>query len=98
QDFRDRAAALYAAYESTHARRFRWLRPELFSERLAADLYADAEALMNILDTAGEWDPDKDEKLAALHRLLTAGYPDEKVIVFTQFADTVRYLARELKR
>jgi superfamily II DNA or RNA helicase len=97
-DFRNRAAVLYAEYESTQARRFRWLRPELFSERLAADLYADDEALMNILDAAGEWDPDKDEKLAALHRLLTVDYPDEKVIVFTQFADTVRYLERQLKR
>jgi superfamily II DNA or RNA helicase len=97
-DFRVRAAELYEDYAGQHRRRFRWLRADLFDEALADDLASDAEALMNILEDAGDWDADKDSKLDALHELLTERYPEQKVLVFTQFADTVAYLGRELKR
>ena len=97
-DFRQRAAALYADYESRQRRRFRWLSPHLFGDALAADLEDDAQALLNILIDAGEWDADKDAKLNALHEFLTTTYPEDKVLVFSQFADTVTYLERELHR
>jgi hypothetical protein len=97
--FRRRAAEIYADYASRQQRRFRWLRPTLFvTQSLVDDLQRDADALLSILEIAGEWNPDQDEKLTALHKLLAETYPTEKVLVFTQFADTVRYLARELKR
>jgi Helicase conserved C-terminal domain/PLD-like domain len=96
-DFRARAAELYDDYVARQRRRFRWLRANLFHESLAEDLTRDAEALIDILHRAGEWDPDKDTKLDALHQLLTVLYTEEKVLVFTQFADTVDYLGRELK-
>jgi superfamily II DNA or RNA helicase len=98
EDFRRRAAEVYADYEGRQKRRFRWLRPDLFADDLAEDLDGDVQALLAILEHAGEWDASKDEKLAALHKLLTETYPDQKVLVFTQFADSVDYLARELKR
>lgn len=97
-DFRRRADEIYADYETRQTRRFRWLRPDLFTDDLAADLDGDAQALLAILEEAGEWDANKDEKLAALHALLTETHPDQKVLVFTQFADSVTYLARELNR
>ena len=50
-----------------------------------------------MLRRCGEWDPAKDTKLEALHTLLTKKHPDEKVLVFTQFADTVRYLETQLQ-
>ena len=37
-----------------------------------------------------------DAKLDALQTLLTRDHPNDKVIIFTQFADTVRYLEKEL--
>jgi superfamily II DNA or RNA helicase len=97
-DFRKRAAEVYADYETRQEGRFRWLRFDLFTDDLAEDLDVDARALLAILDDAGEWDASKDEKLSALHALLTETYPDEKVLVFTQYADSVAYLERELKR
>ncbi len=97
-DFRRRAAEVYADYETRQKRRFRWLRPDLFTDELADDLDSDAQALLAILEQAGEWDASKDEKLAALHALVTETYPDQKVLVFTQFADSVAYLTSELKR
>ena len=39
---------------------------------------------------------DKDAKLNALEDLLTQSHPDDKVLIFTQFADTVRYLSDAL--
>jgi superfamily II DNA or RNA helicase len=98
EDFRRRAAEVYADYEGRQKRRFRWLRADLFADDLAEDLDSDVQALLAILEHAGEWDASKDEKLAALHKLLTETYPNQKVLVFTQFADSVDYLARELKR
>ena len=49
--------------------------------------------LLKILDDCGRMGSRaKDTKLAALIELLTKTHPKDKVIVFTQFADTVRYL------
>lgn len=98
QDFQRRAAEVLADYQQSYARRFRWLRPALFDAQLAADLRSDAQALLRILNKCGTWDADRDAKLAALVSLLSKKHTKEKVLVFTQFADTVQYLAAELKR
>ena len=91
------AAEIYADYEQLYHRRFRWLRPDLFSSALEADLQGDANALLGILQTHGTWRPEHDAKLNALHELLTKTHHDKKVLVFSQFADTVRYLEERLK-
>jgi superfamily II DNA/RNA helicase len=61
-------------------------------------LLSDAQALISLLDECGAWDADKDQKLDALVNLLCDVHPHEKVLIFTQFADTVHYLTAELKR
>jgi Helicase conserved C-terminal domain/PLD-like domain len=95
--FRRRAAEVYAQYIGPLRRRFKWLRPSLFHANLKRDLLADARNLLTVLDTCGIWDASRDAKLAALFDLLTQQHPDEKVLIFTQFADTVRYLTAQLK-
>ncbi|MBW1679070.1 MAG: NgoFVII family restriction endonuclease [Deltaproteobacteria bacterium] len=97
EDFKNRAAEIYAEYSLKYKNRFKWLRPELFGKTLAKDLQSDGNNLLTVLKKCGEWDPTKDSKLEALHRLMDKEHPDEKVIVFTQFADTVRYLEKHLK-
>ena len=92
-----RAAEIYADYERLYRRRFRWLRSDLFKDGLGDDLQADANALLGLLQTHGSWRPEHDAKLNALHSLLTETHPDRKVLVFSQFADTVRYLEEQLK-
>ena len=52
---------------------------------------------MKVLKRAGDWDANRDAKLQALLELLTEQHPSEKVLVFSQFADTVDYLAGQLK-
>lgn len=96
EDFRRRAADIYAEYASEYKNRFKWLRPELFTDEVAKDLRSDARSLLKVLETAGEWDANKDVKLEKLHRLISNTHSNEKIIVFTQFADTVRYLETAL--
>jgi superfamily II DNA or RNA helicase len=95
-DFKRRAAQVYAAYEQSYRRRFTWVRPALFGKALARDLRTDGQALLRVLQQCGAWNPALDNKLAALIALLTQMHPNEKVLVFTQFADTVQYLAEQL--
>jgi len=96
-DFRKRAEEAYEAYAAQFRGRFKWLRPDLFVKSLVTDLAADAATLLSVLTRCGDWDPQKDAKLDALYKLLTKSHPNEKVIVFTQFADTVRYLEAQLR-
>lgn len=94
---RCRATEVYKAYASQFRRRFKWLSSELFVASLAKDLREDAASLMDVLQHAGAWAPDRDAKLKALVTLLKRQHPKEKVLVFSQFADTVEYLEEQLK-
>ena len=96
EDFRRRAAEIYELYDHQYQGRFRWLTPNLFVKELRENLLADATVLREMLVRFGDWNPSIDTKLAALGRLLVDEHPKEKVLIFTQFADTVRYLERHL--
>ncbi len=95
-DYKQRAAAIYRRYTTKYKSRFKWLRPNLFHPLLQKDLTEDAIALTEVLQQYGTWNPEKDEKLNALETLLTETHPKNKVLVFTQFADTVKYLTTAL--
>jgi hypothetical protein len=95
-DYRNRAAAVYNVYASEYQARFKWIRPELFLPSLQVKLEADVAQLMMVLARIGTWRPETDEKLRALHRLVAEQHPNQKVLIFSQFADTVRYLEQEL--
>lgn len=96
--FRSRAAEVYALYRSRYERRFNWLRPTLFKKALSRDLARDTASLLNLLAYCRVWDAERDAKLASLETLLTQKHATEKVLVFTQFADTAHYLETELHR
>ena len=96
-DFRARAAEAYAAYQSSYKKRFKWLPGSLFAKTLAKDLLQDAGALIAVLDYCGVWDPARDAKLAELRQLATERHGREKLLIFTQFADTARYLKNQLQ-
>jgi len=96
-DYRRRAGAVYRQYAGSNRKRFKWLRPTLLVPALADDLLADSRSLLTVRETCGEWEAGKDAKLAALHDLLCRRHPQDKVLIFTQYADTVHYLTRELR-
>lgn len=95
--FQENAAEIYDAYGGPWKRRFKWLRASLFVTGLADDLRADNKALLKILSLCGEWNPSTDAKLNELEKLLRKKHPGDKVLIFTQFADTVRYLDEQLQ-
>jgi superfamily II DNA or RNA helicase len=97
EEYRIRAREIYDAYASDFRRRFKWLASSLFVDQLAKDLKADAKALLKILGKCGAWNPDRDAKLQALLQLLNGKHAGQKVLLFTQFADTVDYLESQLR-
>lgn len=96
KSFIARAKRVYEDYTKHFRRRFKWIRSDLFIDDLKNHLEADSMALIGLLQKFGEWDQKNDVKLDALYNLLTKAHPDEKVLVFTQFADTVEYLVESL--
>ncbi len=90
------AQATYDAY-ALKPKAYRWIRDDLFLPDLADHLIQDNDRLAAILKTAGAWDADRDAKLARLIELLTVQHPNQKALIFSQFADTVHFLERELR-
>ena len=93
-----RAKAVYEQYDRDYKKRFKWIRPSLFKAKLAEDLAHDNQILAELLASQGPWDAEKDHKWQALRKLLTQTHGKEKVLIFTQFADTARYLTREARK
>jgi superfamily II DNA or RNA helicase len=97
EDFRRRAAEVYRHYETREKKQFKWLRSDRFDTGLAVDLLADSRRLLAVLHECGSWDPAQDRKLEALVQIVAEAHPREKVLLFSQFADTVTYLERQLR-
>lgn len=97
EDYRKRAGKVYELYRRNYSTRFEWVPARLFRPDLNEDLLRDAKALMAVYGKAGKWNPSQDTKLARLYRLLTVDHSGEKVLVFSQFADTVEYLGQQLR-
>ena len=95
-DYRQSAAGIYSQYHKKYRKRFKWLKSSLFLKDLAKDLKSDINALFTALEKCGQWRAEKDTKLDALYKLLIGKHKNDKVIIFSQFADTVNYLESEL--
>lgn len=93
-----RAKAVYEQYHQQYKTRYKWIRPSLFKPSLAEHLAQDTQSLSELLQTQGQWEPAHDQKLLALRKLITQTHGKDKVLVFTQFADTARYLAKEIRQ
>ena len=96
-EFAQVGAVAYDSLRSAPPKRLGWLGAHLFTPDLANALRADAESLYEVLRTVMTWQPALDQKLKRLHTLLAKDHANEKVLVFTQFADTARYLGNELR-
>jgi len=93
---REQAAAIYGVYSNAKKRRFKWLKAALFKQALQTHLQADVDALREVLRICGIWDEARDTKLKALIDLVRVDHPNDKILIFTQFADTARYLEAAL--
>ena len=95
-DYRTHAAKVYAAYAGPLKSRFKWLPAEFFIKDLPKHLKADASSLLDVLKLCGDWNPEHDAKLAELVKLIGKKHGKDKLLIFTQFADTARYLKAQL--
>ena len=92
------AERAYGALVAAAPKAIRWAPPGAFLDDLRGELTDDTEAIGDLLDGFGPWNADRDGKLAALERIITERHPDEKVLVFTEAADTAHYIEHELRR
>ena len=94
--FRTCAEEIYETFSQDYRSRFRWVAAKHFRRGLPKALLRDSKQLINVLAQVGDWNAATDAKLSALEALLHKKHGRQKVLVFTQFADTVHYLQREL--
>lgn len=72
-------------------------RDEYDVVEMMSETFLDLEEMMKFLAEARKFEPKHDDKLQKLIRLLKAKeLADQKVLVFTEFADTARYVRRQL--
>lgn len=75
---------------------FQWLPSGYFLPTLLDDLEQDAKALMEILTMVPQWRSDEDRKLQALEALCNHTHKGEKILVFSQYKDTIEYIHKAL--
>ncbi|MBP6871653.1 MAG: helicase [Bacteroidales bacterium] len=87
------------AYErNKHDKKLTWIDPEFFTHDLIISLQHDCKILLEVLNIAKYWDPKADKKLKSLEHLCKTKHPKDKILIFSQFADTVDYLKEELNK
>ena len=98
-DWRQAGGEIYRNLRDTpeQAAKFTWLNARYFLPEFRAALEKDIKHLQNILAIVPRWNAKNDRKLNALDKLLQKTHGNEKVLIFTQFTDTARYLLRELQ-
>ncbi len=95
----EQAEKVYELYSSeANKHKFDWIRSELFLSALNTKLLKDCREIIKVLQIGKNWNPDEDRQLNALCDLVTYTHKDEKVLIFTQFADTAYYLAEQLNK
>ncbi len=96
-DADSRIADAEAAYAKlVDSGKVKHLRPLLFTDALGDALRSDNRLIGGILDRIGDWDQGHDTKLDALAGLACGDHRSEKVVVFTEYADTASYVAAAL--
>lgn len=92
-----KAKEAYNLYTNKYKNRFKWIAPKFFKPTLKEHLIKDNEALEEILEKVGEWQSQNDEKLKELINLISNKHKNDKVLIFTQYADTAKYLYEQLQ-
>ena len=74
-------------------------RDEYDVAEIMAEIYLDLDQIVTFLEETRKFEPRHDDKLQKLIRLLKSKeLKDRKVLIFTEFADTARYLKHQLRQ
>ena len=73
-------------------------REEYDVKEMMSETFLDLDQIVQFLDEARKFEPRHDDKLRKLIRLINSkALAGQKVLIFTEFADTARYLKRRLE-
>ena len=75
-----------------------WIDSKYFKRTLKQGLKKDCEQLLAMINLCEAWNPQTDQKLNELEKLLNNTHKDEKVVVFTQYSDTANYIYKQLEK
>lgn len=75
-----------------------WIDSRYFKRTLKQQLNNDCQVLVQMIQYYGAWDPSADKKLNELEKLVTVTHSTDKVLVFTQYSDTAKYIYSQLQR
>ena len=98
QEWKDLGAKALTELKARSPKGVTWVRQSLFTDDLKKKLEADTKVISNLLTQFGIWDQSRDSKLDALQELLEKKHPNEKVLVFSEYADTAIYVADALEK
>jgi superfamily II DNA or RNA helicase len=97
--FKERAQKAYsmlANKSDRYYRYYRWIDPRFFTPTLKTNLLQDAKAIRALIEKGHHWNAEKDAKFDALVNLICETHPNEKMVIFSQFADTVEKINERL--
>ena len=73
-----------------------WIDSTYFKRSLKQHLRKDCEVIIEMIKLCGKWEPQADQKLNELEKLINGQHKDDKVLIFTQYGDTANYVYRQL--
>ncbi|MCH9779819.1 MAG: NgoFVII family restriction endonuclease, partial [Alphaproteobacteria bacterium] len=93
-----RASEVYALYQEKYkggaTSPVRWLSTAHFLPELRKALMEDCHIIEGCLQRTATWSPAQDNKYAELLEIVQTTHADDKILVFSQFADTIHSLHR----
>jgi len=97
EEYMQNAESFYLELIKKHKKQYEWIRSIFFTNNLKEDLINDNELLLKIININKKWKPENDRKLSALQDLCNSSHPDDKLLIFSQYSDTVEYIYKNLK-
>lgn len=75
-----------------------WIDSAYFKRTLKQHLRQDCEKIIEMIQLCGKWEPQNDQKLNSLEKLLSKTHKTDKVLIFTQYSDTANYVYNQLSK
>lgn len=91
-----KAIEYYAAIQNKNG--INWIEPKFFTKKLKTHLLNDFKIIMKMFALCGDWEPMQDPKLNKLIETIEGKHRNDKVLVFTQYADTAVYIYNQLRK
>lgn len=96
EKYKEKAAEYYGILLNKN--NIAWVNSQYFKKTLKQDLLKDCEVIIKMIQLCKDWNPDEDQKLNEIQKLVSQQHGEDKVLVFTQFSDTALYLYKMLKK